>query len=78
MWWPARQIIQQAIENRKNVHESGEIILLGDKVPWKEHLMSLEEEMGIIGQLKFCIFHDKNDSWRVQAIPIQPDSFICR
>lgn len=70
--------MKKAIENRKKVHESGEIILLEDRCPWKDHLMALEEEMGIVGQLKFCIFHDNTDSWRVQAIPIHPDSFICR
>lgn len=70
--------MRKAIERREKVHESGEIILLEDRCPWKDHLMSLEEEMGIVGQLKFCIFHDNTDSWRVQAIPIHPDSFICR
>ncbi|XP_972332.2 MYG1 protein [Tribolium castaneum] len=78
IWWPARQIVRNAIENRKKIHESGEIIVLEERCPWKEHLLALEEEMGIQDQLKFVIFHDKSSSWRVQGIPIQPDSFICR
>ncbi|XP_018579368.1 UPF0160 protein isoform X2 [Anoplophora glabripennis] len=78
IWWPAREIVRKAIETRTQVHKSGEIILLTERCPWKDHLQSLEEEMGISGEIKFCIFHDKGDSWRVQGIPIQPDSFICR
>ncbi|KAJ8925949.1 hypothetical protein NQ315_009802 [Exocentrus adspersus] len=78
IWWPGREIVRKAIDARKGVHESGEIILLTERCPWKDHLQSLEEEMGISGEIKFCIFHDKGDSWRVQGIPIQPDSFICR
>ncbi|XP_063907919.1 MYG1 protein [Zophobas morio] len=78
IWWPARQIVRSSIENRTKVHESGEIMILQERCPWKEHLMALEEEMGIQDQLKFVIFHDKSDSWRVQGIPIQPDSFVCR
>ncbi|KAJ8982928.1 hypothetical protein NQ317_004584 [Molorchus minor] len=78
IWWPAREILKKAIEDRKNFHDTGEIILLNERCPWKDHLQALEEEMGISGEIKFCIFHDKGDSWRVQGIPVQPDSFICR
>jgi uncharacterized UPF0160 family protein len=78
VWWPARQIVRSSIENRKKIHPTGEIMLLEERCPWKDHLMALEDEMNIGGELKFVIFHDPNDSWRVQGIPIQPDSFICR
>ncbi|XP_018332499.1 UPF0160 protein MYG1, mitochondrial isoform X2 [Agrilus planipennis] len=78
IWWPAREIVKNSIVDRHNVHKTGEIIELKERCPWKDHLLSLEEEMGISGQIKFCIFHDKGDSWRVQGIPVQPDSFICR
>lgn len=57
---------------------SGKIIELKKRCPWKEHLFSIEEELGIVGELKFVIFQDSSDSWRVQGIPLQPDSFICR
>ncbi|KAJ8958728.1 hypothetical protein NQ318_016456 [Aromia moschata] len=78
VWWPAREIVKKAIQDRKKVHPTGEIMLLTERCPWKDHLVALEEEMGISGEIKFCIFHDKGDSWRVQGIPVQPDSFICR
>lgn len=67
-----------AILNRKDVYPTGEIIELKRSCPWKEHLLSLEEELGIVGEIKFCLFHDQTSSWRIQGIPLQPDSFICR
>uniref|UniRef100_A0A6P7FM67 UPF0160 protein n=1 Tax=Diabrotica virgifera virgifera TaxID=50390 RepID=A0A6P7FM67_DIAVI len=78
VWWPAREIVKKSIESRNQVHENGQIVLLNERCPWKDHLLALEEYLGISGQIKFVIFHDAGDSWRVQAIPIQPDSFICR
>ncbi|KAI4468361.1 metal dependent hydrolase - related [Holotrichia oblita] len=78
VWWPAREIVKGAILDRKTFHPSGEIVKLGERCPWKDHLLSLEEELGVNGEIKFIIFHDPSDSWRIQGIPIQPDSFICR
>ncbi|CAH1163954.1 unnamed protein product [Phaedon cochleariae] len=78
VWWPAREIVKKSIENRKKVHESGQIMLLEERCPWKDHLLSLENELEISDEIKFCIFHDEGGSWRVQGIPVQPDSFICR
>lgn len=34
--------------------------------------------MGILEEIKFVIFHDQSGGYRVQGIPVQPDSFICR
>ncbi|CAG9863054.1 unnamed protein product [Phyllotreta striolata] len=78
IWWPAREIVKKAITNRNKIQNKGEIVLLEERCPWKDHLLSLEEELGIAGEIKFVLFHDAGESWRVQAIPIQPDSFICR
>lgn len=78
VWWPARIIVKKAILNREKVYQTGEIIELGERCPWKDHLLALEEELDIAGEIKFAIFHDTSDSFRVQAIPLQPDSFICR
>ena len=35
----------------------------------------LEEEEGVKGQLKYVIFPDKGEAWRVQAVPISNGSF---
>ena len=76
-FWPARKIIVNAVENRFNVHKSGEIIELSTSCPWKEHLVQLEADNDLKGVVKFVIFSTEND-WRVQGIPIAPNSFICR
>lgn len=70
--------MKKAIERRFEVCRTGEIVELKERCSWKDHLLSLEEEMGITGEIKFVIYHDATDSWRVQGIPQQPDSFICR
>lgn len=77
-WWPAREVVKKSILNRKEADPSGEIFVLEERCSWKDHLYAIEEELGIEGELKFVIFHDMTGSWRVQGIPVQPDSFICR
>ncbi|KAK9869217.1 hypothetical protein WA026_002967 [Henosepilachna vigintioctopunctata] len=78
IWWPARKIVLQSMERRNEVHSSGEIFVLEERCPWKDHIYNIEEELGIQGLIKFVIFHDMGGSWRVQGVPIQPDSFVCR
>lgn len=76
-FWPARKIVKDAIDNRFNVHKSGEIIELSTSCPWKEHLTQLEEDEDLKGVIKFAIFSTEKD-WRVQAVPVSPTSFVCR
>lgn len=78
VWWPAREIVKNAILERAKLHPSGKIIELSRFCPWKEHLMAIEEELGIKGEITFILFTDQNNAWRVQAVPIQPESFVCR
>ena len=77
-WWPAREIVLQAMHGRKELHESGSIMLLRQSCPWKEHLLDLEKEQGIAGQLLYVVFPDSGGSWRVQAVPVESESFECR
>ena len=77
-WWPAREIVLQAMHGRKDLHESGSIMLLRQSCPWKEHLLDLEKEQGIAGQLLYVVFPDSGGSWRVQAVPVESESFECR
>lgn len=80
IWWPARHLVRQAMENRYNIHPSGEIIEFPDGrvCPWKEHLFQLEEELNPEPNVKFVLFSDNNGDWRVKAVPIASRSFICR
>ncbi|XP_054153312.1 MYG1 protein-like [Oppia nitens] len=78
VWWPARQLIQQAIDSRMTVHPCGEIIELTQVFPWKEHLFLLESSNQIKPEVKFVIFQDTRGKWRVQAVPISSHSFELR
>jgi uncharacterized UPF0160 family protein len=42
-WWPARSIVQSAIDNRFELDPSGRVIILSQACPWKDHLFELEE-----------------------------------
>lgn len=79
IWWPARDIVAAAIENRFQVDESGAIIEITTDVvpPYLKFFFMLEKEFKIEGQIKYCIFRDK-DLFRVRAIPISDESFILK
>lgn len=79
-WWPAKQIVQNAIKSRFDIDESGEIVELSDRggVPWKEHLFQLEKEHSIYPSIKYVIFADSKGNWRVQGVPLEPHSFELR
>ncbi|XP_067033438.1 MYG1 exonuclease-like [Acropora muricata] len=75
-WLPARSLVKEAISKRKQVDLSGEIIEFeGGGFPWKEHLFELEADLNINVPIKFVIFTDQNNKWRVQCVPVRPDSF---
>ena len=42
VWWPARSIVQQAVDTRKSLHASGAIVVLDSQCPWKDHLFEIE------------------------------------
>lgn len=79
-WWPARSIVASALESEKRLalHPSGQIALLEQFCPWKDHLFVLEEEKDITGQILYILFQDSGGSWRVQAVPVEPNSFDSR
>ncbi|XP_064634503.1 MYG1 exonuclease-like [Lineus longissimus] len=75
-WWPARTLVANAIQNRHNVDESGEIINLSEGgCPWKDHLFTMEEELNIKPTIKFVLYSDTNGKWRVQCVPEMLGSF---
>jgi len=74
-WLPARSIVEGALRNRKEMHGSGEIMLLPQFCPWRDHLSILEVEQGIEGLLKYVVFQDTNGTWRVQCVPQSNSSF---
>jgi len=74
-WLPAREVVEEAIKKRFEVHPSGEVIVLSTFCPWKSHLSDLEEEQHITGVIKYAVFQDSSASWRVQCMSVSPDSF---
>ncbi|KAM3962067.1 uncharacterized protein ACR2FA_003748 [Aphomia sociella] len=78
IWLPARDYVKSAIDSRFDVHVSGQILEFTDRFPWKEHLFDLEAEMEIGQEIKYILFNDKPNSWRVQVVPVSPSSFIAR
>ncbi|XP_065347537.1 MYG1 exonuclease [Cloeon dipterum] len=80
-WWPARSIVQEAMDACVNSTDPKmkQIAVLKQSCPWKDHFYTIEEELQINGQIKFVLYEDNNKSWRVQGIPDgNPQSFDLR
>ncbi|EPZ36554.1 GAMM1 protein [Rozella allomycis CSF55] len=78
-WLPARELVVEALKNRFNVHESGKILCFEVSCPWKEHLLTLEEELNIEDKPFYVLYPDNlHGQWRIQAIPIREGSFLNR
>lgn len=77
-WLPARSIVQAALEGRTTHHQSGQIVVMPQHCPWQEHLLDLEEEMGVAGLVKYVLYTDQAGAWRVQAVPAAKGSFQSR
>lgn len=74
-WIPARAIVEQAMSERLSHDANGEIIVLSRFCPWKDHLLDIEREQNILGQVKYCLFQDTKGSWRVQCVGVEGQSF---
>jgi len=73
-WWPARVIVSEAYDQRKEVYESGEIIKLRRFCPWKSHLFDIEQERGE-QEVKYVLYEDQKGRWRIQCVPQEEGSF---
>lgn len=78
IWWPAREIVLKAITNRFSVDSSGLVMELEEFCPWKDHFFDLEKELGISEPILYVIFGDGTSGWRVQAVSLNPGSYVCR
>ncbi|CAO1638977.1 unnamed protein product [Sympodiomycopsis kandeliae] len=79
-WLPAREIVLNAVQNRKveSGDESGRILLFNEFASWKDHLFTLEKELNEQGQILYVIYPDESGKWRIQAVPESPESFTSR
>jgi len=78
VWYPARSIVEEALENRYKVHPSGQILSLSQMCPWKDHLFDLESENGLDGIAKYVLFCSSPTDYRVICVPVNQGSFVCR
>lgn len=80
-WLPARGFVGAGLTARHGIDPSGRIILFEQFIPWKEHLFELEEERNIASDALplYVIYPDEfGGNWRVQAVPVAPESFESR
>ncbi|EPT04302.1 hypothetical protein FOMPIDRAFT_1021967 [Fomitopsis schrenkii] len=82
-WLPARNLVSAAIQQARqaDVSAGGKIIVFDQFLPWKEHLSDLEEELKIPENSKpiYVLYPDETaNNWRVQAVPVRPESFDSR
>ncbi|CAO2817066.1 unnamed protein product [Amaranthus hypochondriacus] len=78
-WLPARSIVVECLQARKDVDPSGEIMVLNRFCPWKLHLFELEQELNIDPPIKYVLYQDdRSKQWRVQAVAVSPDRFESR
>ncbi|CCO33437.1 UPF0160 protein [Rhizoctonia solani AG-1 IB] len=80
-WWPARDLVSNALGARTQVDPSGHIILFEQFAPWKEHLFELESSLKVSDEQKpiYVLYPDETGgNWRIQAVPVSPDSFESR
>jgi len=83
VWWPAREIVAKALENRFKFHDSGRIMFFENvENVFQEHLYELEEEQGIVGEILYAIYPDLNgiqfNSWAVLAVGVKDEGFKSR
>lgn len=76
VWLPSRNLVKDALLNRFEVDPSGEIVELKQPSTWTEHMFDLEKELNIDPIIKYVVF--KDDSYRIQGVPVQLGSFVCR
>ncbi|CRG93843.1 conserved Plasmodium protein, unknown function [Plasmodium gallinaceum] len=78
VWYLAKNITREAIENRFNFHKSGRVIHLSKNCPYYEHVYDIEEELNIKGDILFCIFFDRYKNYRCTAISKKNENFALR
>lgn len=77
-WLPARALVLDAVNKRKEYDPSGQIMVLEQFTAWKGHLNDIEREMKLDDEIKYVLYADSSKKWRVQAVSVAPDSFDSR
>ncbi|XBW38578.1 hypothetical protein QEN19_004166 [Hanseniaspora menglaensis] len=73
-WLPAKNKVIAALEEKT----ADGIIIFESYVAWKDHLLSVEKERNIEGEIKFVITKESSGAWRVITVPVKQGSFEFR
>ncbi|KAL7309505.1 hypothetical protein PS15m_010375 [Mucor circinelloides] len=78
-WLPARSLVVDALDKATDVHPSGRVIALDRSCPWKEHLLDLEKERGLVNDksVLYVLYPESSPegNWRIQCVPLRPEGF---
>lgn len=81
-WLPARDVVVKAMDNRFEHDAKGRILVFEIAIPWKDHLFTLEEELGIKEDQKtlYVLYGEGHGKpgWRIQCVPVSKESFESR
>jgi uncharacterized UPF0160 family protein len=82
-WLPARVFVENAIAEREKYDADGRILVFEQSLPWKDHLFTLEQELGITEDAKkplYVLYGEGagKPNWRIQCVPVSKDSFESR
>ena len=80
-WLPARAEVREVYSNRKRHDPEGRIMVFTRGVPWKDHLYTLEAENPGEQQVIYVLYPEgphEGSKWRIQAVPVDKDSFESR
>lgn len=81
VWLPARTLVHQTYDARKECDAKGRIMLFPRGCPWKDHLYSLEAERPDEEKVMYVLYPESEHEgakWRVQAVSVSKDSFESR
>jgi len=74
----AYEIVKDEFDRRVNFHASGEIMLMRKPCPWKSILLEIEEDTKNVGIVKFVLYPDQANNWRISTVPPSAESFDMR
>ena len=79
---PARTIVDAAVRARTTIDPSGEIIRLpSGGLPWKNEVYELEREHSLSSStstmtpIKFVLYADQSNMWRIQCVSVEGKAF---
>lgn len=78
-WLPARLIVNSCFDKRFEDHASGQIVIIREWAPWKDHIYQLENEHDLKKTIQYVVYKDSTgDTWRIQCVPVAQGSFTSR